>query len=57
MVQRLLIIVFAIVGCFLLMGCTGSINAHVCKAIYISKDDVLTKGTASQILVHNESCK
>lgn len=57
MVQRLLIIVLALIGCFLLMGCTGPINTHICKHIYISKDDVLTKGTASQILVHNESCK
>lgn len=57
MVQRLLIIILSLIGCFLLMGCSTPISVSICKPIYISKDDLLTKGTASQILVHNESCK
>lgn len=54
MVSRLLIVALIIVGSFLLLGCKTT--THV-KPIYISKDDIFTKGTASQILVHNESVK
>ena len=42
--------------CIMLGACTqtSGVDAWV-KPIYISKDDVLTEGTAKQILIHNET--
>lgn len=53
MVSRLFLILSV---SFLLSACTqtGGVDAWV-KPIYISKDDVLTEGTAKQILIHNET--
>ena len=52
MVSRLCLVLC----CLALSACTsgGGVDAWV-KPIYISKDDVLTEGTAKQILIHNET--
>ncbi len=51
MVQGLSIILLA----FVLTGCASITSDAWVKPILISKDDILTKGTAAQILIHNES--
>ena len=53
MVSRLFIVMLMSLT---LVGCTqtGGVDAWV-KPIFISKDDLLTEGTAKQVLIHNET--
>lgn len=52
--SRLLIVIVACIGLNACAATPGGVDAWV-QPIYISKDDVLTEGTAKQILIHNET--
>lgn len=51
MVSRLSIILCV----FVLCGCTNIQSDAWVKPILISKDDILTEGTAKEIAIHNET--
>lgn len=50
MVSRLVLI-----SCILLAGCASCPTNSWVKPIYPSRSDVLTRGTAEQIIIHNET--
>lgn len=53
--KTLCVYILMSVGIILITGCETSKVVHVYPPIYISRSDVLTQGTADQILAHN--CK